>query len=529
MLIFASHLTKQLVLMSVFSCLCAINYAQDRSLFKTFIGELNTSQLELVNNIESLHSTKRTRIATIQKSVFGRNEIVANLFADHNPRFQPGDIGIVSSNYGSWTGVSQDDLGSAAVIINGDRISAHFTSLAGSFEIIPLDTKGTHLIIEHDMSEYGTCGNSDEAPRIKDDIEDSTEPIFQIEKGFPQRMPGASECRIRLLVAYTPDAQANTLATYNRTMIEHIELAILQMNQGYANSLAEQRVELAYLYKTTDVETGDPTNDLNDLRDTADGKWDEIHELRDLHNADMVALITDGNYEGLCGKAYGFDYELENNMFQITEYNCAVSNFTLAHEFGHLQGCRHNVDPNDTPFPFGHGFSQGGVFQTIMAVCCGGVKVNYWSNPYVFYPGVGSMGTLNFNYNASALNISDSTVAHHRLTPPDIDSGVMLGDDHLVNGTTPGLLIATDTTMNGGCLILQSEVKVRLAAGFHSYDGSHGNFRIASGCAESSELISVANNTSLQRDSPPVAYSANNRDQSSQMPGTSALTRDKRK
>ena len=345
-------------------------------------------------------------------------------------------------------------------------------------------------------------------PRIKNnnDIEISEKPI---EKDQPQRISGASECRIRLLVAYTPGAQNNTMSTYNRTMIEHIELAVLQMNQGYANSLVNQRVELAYLYKTSDEETGNDSNDINDLRDTSDGKWDEIHDLRNLYAADMVALITDGSYSGTCGRSYGFNYELAANMFQITEYNCAVANFTLAHEYSHLQGCRHDVDVTDTPFDYGHGYSQGSSYRTIMAVCCGGPRVNYWSNPYVYYSGVGMMGTLNFNYNALALNTSDSTVVHHRITPSTIDSDNMLADDHLVNNSTSGLVITTDTTMNGGCLILQSETKVRLSPGFRAYNGSHGNFRISSGCSEPAPLTSTSPNSTAQRDGRPVVKSEN--------------------
>jgi len=312
-------------------------------------------------------------------------------------------------------------------------------------------------------------------------------------------------------------------------MIEHIELAVLQMNQGYANSLVDQRVELAYLYKTSDDETGNDSNDINDLRDTSDGKWDEIHDLRDLYHADLVALITDGSYSGTCGRSYGFNYELEANMFQITEYNCAVANFTLAHEYSHLQGCRHDVDGSDTPFDFGHGYSQGSVYRTVMAVCCGGPRVNYWSNPYVYYPNTGMMGSLNFNYNALALNTSDSTVAHHRLTPSSIDSDNVLADDHLVNNHTSGLVIATDTTMTGGSLILQSETKVRLAAGFRAFNGSLGNYRISSGCSESDPLNSAPPSTVVQRDARPVAQIANSSTEHSPVKSISSIvSRDQR-
>jgi len=495
----------KLILMSVLCSLSAIVGAQEAQLFNVYSGRLNTEQQQLINTLESSQTTKRTRVATIPEGVFNNSKLTANLFEDQNMTFQASDIGTSGVSARTWTGVSPEYLGSAAVVIHGKRISAHISSVDGSFEIIPLDDQGTHLIIEHDLAKYGNCGNDENIPRIENNNE-STNPVIQIEKERPQRTSESSECRIRLLVAYTPDAQTNTLSTYNRTMIEHVELAILQMNQGYANSLADQRVELAYLYKTTDVETGNSTNDINDLRDTSDGKWDEIHDLRNQYDADMVALITDGSYSDMCGRAYGFDYELEENMFQITEYNCAVANFSLAHEYGHLQGCRHNVDANETPFAFGHGYNQGGVYQTIMAVCCGGSRVNYWSNPYVYYPSQGMMGTLNFNYNTKALNISDSTVAHHRINPSSIDSYNMIGDDYLVHRNSTGVITTADTTISGGCLTLQSEVKVRLAAGFRSYNGSHGNYRIATGCTNPAPLTTDVEDLAPQRDSPPKTF-----------------------
>jgi len=164
-----------------------------------------------------------------------------------------------------------------------------------------------------------------------------------------------------------------------------------------------------------------------------------------------------------------------------------------------------------------------------MAVCCGGPRVNYWSNPYVYYPGTGMMGSLNFNYNALALNISDSTVAHHRLTPSSIDSDNVLTDDHLINNHTSGLVIATDTTMTGGSLILQSETKVRLAAGFRAFNGSFGYYRISSGCSESDPLNSSPPSTVVQRDARPVTQIANPSTEISPMKSISSIvSRDQR-
>ena len=382
--------------------------AQGVGLFAPANQELRTAESAVINELSSRATTKRIRVVEIDSASFEQSSIVANCFDDFSEEYTRQRIGHKGTSLSTWTGNQPDALGSAAFVINGNRISGHIVSPAGNYEVIPLDDFGRHAVIEHDISKFGACGEI--TPR----------PVQQLnpEQGQthhqPLRISDENECFIRVIVAYTAKAQDSVMAVYGRTMIEHINLAVVETNQGYANSGVDQRIELAYLYQTTDDESDDSQVDVDDLRDTSDGRWDEIHMYRDMYHADMVCLISGGEYEGICGRAYGFDYDDPNNMFQVTEFDCAVGNYTFAHEFGHLQGCRHNIDFGTSPFSDGHGYNQGTVFRTIMAVCCTPVRVNYWSNPYKFYPGAGPMGSLNFSNNARALNEGDSTVAMHR-------------------------------------------------------------------------------------------------------------------
>ena len=130
------HVYKELILTSVLFCLWMMGQGQETRLFNAFTGELNPAQHKLVNTLNSHLTTKRTRVATIQKSVFEQNEITTNLFDDQSMLFTAHDIGQTGVNYRTWTGNSSEYLGSAAVIINGDRISAHFTSVEGSLLLL---------------------------------------------------------------------------------------------------------------------------------------------------------------------------------------------------------------------------------------------------------------------------------------------------------------------------------------------------------------------------------------------------------
>ena len=470
------------ILIATWILLCGSAVAQDAGqlLFKELrTDQLTIAQQDLVSRVEKRTTTARTRPVVIEAASFSAKSLTANFFTDKSVDLEARDIGHTGvGRLKTWAGVSKGVLGSGAFIINGNRVSGHVTTTQANFEIIPLGETGSHLIIEHNSKEFESCGNLVAPQEINPDMERSPGP----EKN-ETRTPSDNECFIRVLVAYTQGAKDSTWAVYGRTMIEHISLAILETNQGYANSDVDQRIELAYLYLTGDNETSNSQTDVNDLRDQDDGKWDEIHMYRDMYHADMVSLITRGSYSGICGRAYGFDYTDPANMFQLSEFDCVVGNYTFAHEFGHNQGCRHDIDLGTSPFSYGHGYNQGTVFRTIMAVCCDPERVNYWSNPWIFYPGGGMMGTVNFSNNALALNEGDSIVAHHRLNPMTSVTSDLIESDEMAFNRTIELIDAADTTLTGGKLMLNATTRIRLTPGFRALSGSQGAIRVVStGC-----------------------------------------------
>ena len=474
-------------------------YGQSGNLFGVYEKALTSREQAVVQTLTEMPATKRLKVASIDPVSFRAQVVNANLFDDAQYEFRKQTLS-GRTQFNSWCGETENSPGSAAFLINQSRVSGLISSPEGRFELIPLNDNGGHVIIEYQSDQFGGCGNNNRDPL---QLDDQQSPPINKRKNKPSvRSIDQSECVVRLLIGYTPAAKENTMSVYNRTMVEHVNLAVLLMNQSYVNSQVDQRVELAFLYEVSDEESENSTEDVNALRDSTDGRWDEIHEYRDQFSADLVALITGGFYTGECGRAYGFNYDEESDMFQVSEYNCAVSNLTLAHEFGHLQGCRHEIDGSTIPFEFGHGYNQGGYYRTIMAVCCGEERLNYWSNPYIYYESVGPMGTLNFNNNAQALNISYPVVADHRMNPDNLTSETMLLTDHAITGTTMGDVHSSDTTMLDGSLIFQSESKITLTSGFKAYNGSMGKFMIIDGCDDITPIKEQNTTKPLQRDAP---------------------------
>ena len=148
------------------------------------------------------------------------------------------------------------------------------------------------------------------------------------------------------------------------------------------------------------TETGNSLTDLTRLQGTADGYMDNVHTLRNTHQADMVALITDTG--DACGMAYLMStviHSFESNAFAWVKRDCSTGNYTFGHELGHNMGAHHDwyvAATFNEPYTYNKGFvNRAALWRTIMAYdneCAdAGVgyctRIQYWSNPSISYSG----------------------------------------------------------------------------------------------------------------------------------------------
>jgi hypothetical protein len=416
-------------------------------------------------------------------SAFKNASLSLNPFPDINLNATTTPIGFSGAHHQAWFGNLANNQGSAVFILNNGRLSGKINSTIGTFEIFPADNHRC-LIVQHGSDHWPGCNATSQtsytpssAPSLISELENSTT------EDNPSQ-DTVAENHIRVIVAYTAGAQFKTRAIYGRTMQEHVDLALAETNQGYANSDINLRLELACLYKTGFLETTAIENDVEDFRNNGDGKGDEVHQLRTDFDADMCCLLTDGRDYSWCGWSYGFDYTSRENMFQATSYSCATGNFSLAHEFGHTQGCRHNDDMALLPFPYGHGYRKDTYWATIMAMTTGttAVRLNYWSNPGIASPVLPytPMGTPadenNFaNDCCTALTVSTETVINHEPTPSDSTAPTDHSfdkDEFADKLVTSNLAVATFTANPGAHVRFRAGSSIRLQPGFHAYTGS---------------------------------------------------------
>lgn len=337
-------------------------------------------------------------------------EINLNIFADAN--YAGRVTRVWSDRWGSyWTGRLNGVPGGYffLTVVDG-AFMAHVASPKGVYEVA-YTPEGLYRAIQIDQSKF-----VDEDPAATFEASG----VIMSEDALDSNAD--SGARIDILVAYTDDARAAAGST--PAMKALILTALNEANAGYANSSVTTRLRLVHVQEFSYAETGSMSTDLARFRTSGDGFFDSVHSLRNSYAADMLGLIVadGGAYCGLASTILA----TADTAFQVTDNGCATGYYSFAHEFGHLQGARHDtyVDSTNTPYSYGHGYVHTGAsaydrWRSIMAYNdkCSSLgysctRVNYWSNPAKTYHGAATGTGSTKNY--LVLNNTDTTIASFR-------------------------------------------------------------------------------------------------------------------
>ncbi|MBK1898002.1 M12 family metallo-peptidase [Chryseobacterium paridis] len=219
--------------------------------------------------------------------------------------------------------------------------------------------------------------------------------------------PVCSASRIDVLIVFTTAAK-NAWGGLSQSN-SFVATAITNFNTALTNSgVSNVTINLVYSGEISYTESGNLSTDLPRLRNNNDGYMDDVHTLRTTYGADLCALVT-ATPTNTCGLGYvntsSTNYSI-NSGYCVSLYNCAVSNYSLAHELGHNMGLRHDwyVDSSTTPCDHHHGYTNKKAidlgssstssqrWRTIMAYndeCSSKgfncTRINRWANPSVNY------------------------------------------------------------------------------------------------------------------------------------------------
>lgn len=258
---------------------------------------------------------------------------------------------------------------------------------------------------------------------------------------------GTGGCREPLrhfdvMIAYTPAARMEAGGT--NAIIAECQLAVDTADVTYNNSRSNVRIVLVFRGEIAYSETGDFEKDRDRLTDPDDDFLDGVHAVRNTFGADFVSLfVSDANYED-CGKAYCLP-EGEEEGFSVVNRSCASSNFSYAHELGHLQGCAHNREDTGDGCSFfcnsyGHRFfGDTGAWRTVMSYNDDPgtyMRIGWFSNPDVDFDGVptGVEGDCDVGTN-NALTIFSTAPSREDWRNPRFDVWVESGQSGPWEGT----------------------------------------------------------------------------------------------
>ena len=357
---------------------------------------------QLLERLRSAETTKKITLVRIDESMLNQAAVDLNLRADLMLHASTARVERRSDRDYTWHGTLPDRPGRATIVVQEDVVVGTIRSSNELFRVRTIK-KGVQALIEVDQDAFPA-----DHPPVYDELTPSDINLEEFSDGDESSF--LSPTVVEVLVAYTADAR---LASGGIQAL--VQLAVDETNDTYSNSKVNIRLHLARSVEVTYSERGrNYTTIRNHLMTNSDGHMDQLHALRDTHEADAVLLIVDQN--DYCGLAAAILAE-EASAFAVVHYDCATGYYSFGHELGHLQGARHNpeVDSRDTPYRFGHGYQNGPNWRTVMAYNCspGCPRIDYWSNPNVMHSG-DAMGTAARHNNARVLNATAARIAAFR-------------------------------------------------------------------------------------------------------------------
>ena len=176
----------------------------------------------------------------------------------------------------------------------------------------------------------------------------------------PKLTDSSQGITLDLLIVYTEAARE--WADDNSTSIDHLINQTLQMSQQVLdNSDIDAHLNLTASRQVDYTESGCAHTDLIRLTledeekpedgDTFDSYMDEVHHWRNVHRADLVAMLADLNDYG--GVAWHLTHAQGRPEFgfSVTRVRQAHSTYSFIHELGHNMGAHHHKEQLTAPGP----------------------------------------------------------------------------------------------------------------------------------------------------------------------------------
>lgn len=362
----------------------------------------------------SVGTLQQMRVAATKKNSptageLDQNTIKVALFNNESVTLVERNIEVRSANDFSWIGSVEGHEGSIAIlVVKNGNITGQINFDGQQYDINP-SQGNLHKLSKIDLSAL---------PSLEGDVYDEEHASEAMDAGLETSSTEAPASAqgyngdvetIDILAVYSIEAAQNYT-----NIEERIQLAIDYTNAAYALSNIPHRVNLAAAVALDHHESG-TNHEISWMGNLFDGKMDEVHELREQYNADVISFWAN-HITNLCGQANAI---LSGAVSPTHILRVSCGNRTFAHELGHNQGARHNMEQDGTlsPFRYGHGTGAAdGSWRTIMSysnACSSGSvceRISYFSTPTVEINGE-LLGDVEYRDNARVITETASDLA----------------------------------------------------------------------------------------------------------------------
>ena len=335
----------------------------------------------------------RARVSTVDLSLLSQTTagqiFSLNLFPDTHFSARVDRISPTGSGLYVSATVDGAPWSEVALLVSDTLMVGRVQTPSGTYTIRPAG-EGLHRIRQVDPAATTRCGLGDDTPLPPtgdivyrpEDIGSNAysagrasgavtgRPEVSPQDGMPGQ-PTEDGSHIDVLVVYTEDAAAAHGGPAGMEAL--LDLWVADANKAYEDSGAVQRIMLVHTEAVDYQPRPTLLGDLMRLEARFDGLLDDVHDLRDRHAADLVALVVGSSKQRTCGIALTMrteTLESERAGFSVTAADCLGPVFV--HELGHNMGLAH--DRHDTNshgvYPYSRGYvnaTRPSPFKTIMA------------------------------------------------------------------------------------------------------------------------------------------------------------------
>jgi hypothetical protein len=243
------------------------------------------------------------------------------------------------------------------LVVQNGKVIGEVDLESGRYRIQPIGAGATHAVVE-----VKTENLPDElAPKVP------AEPMPQRAaadtamcdvKSAPEQQPKTFG-PIRIMFLYTKAVAAGA-----PNIRGDIELLMQQLRTGFGATRVggnfSVTTELAHAQELNYDEADSMDKDLDRLSNPRDTVFRPIHALRDTHKADIVHLLIKAKPNNGCGVGWLNLALRPEHAFSVSDYQCAMQNFSAVHEIGHNIGMAHDrfveKDAKPGPAQFNFGF-----------------------------------------------------------------------------------------------------------------------------------------------------------------------------